>query len=161
MSGSTLGRLRVAVFFAALLTSCVSPASPSATPPLPPSPTEDACGPDQSWRAQLTVSGGFAGIQQMIVLDAGGAMTITDAQSETSRTRVLGPDELSRVRSLLASACPFPNPGPLPSCADCFDYQLEVSYGAGIARAELNDVSLTGSVYEDLIRELVDLGGQT
>jgi hypothetical protein len=96
-----------------------------------------------------------------IALDSGGAMTATDSQNGTSRTRVLTSDEFQMLRSLLATACPFPDPGPLPSCADCFEYQLEVSYRSGIAQVELNDVSAAGSRYEELIRQMVELGRQT
>ncbi|MEX0787158.1 MAG: hypothetical protein WD906_07405 [Anaerolineales bacterium] len=88
-------------------------------------------------------------------------MTATDAQDGSSRTRVLPSDELQGLRSLLASACPFPEPGPLPSCADCFQFQLEVSYRSDIARVEFNDISLSGSEYDELIRELIELGGST
>jgi hypothetical protein len=99
-------------------------------------------------------SGGIAGVYEHLVVAEDGSATLEIGFRDEARQRFgLEPDELDRLRELLAAA-DFAGVGSDPriSCADCFQYEIEYA-GATTAFAQIGDIpESVGEVVAELGR---------
>ncbi len=128
-----------------LLAACTGApmARPSATAPSSKAtPQPASCDVGGTWDVELTVTGGFAGVERRIQVDDQGAYEAEDAQQAAKEEGMLSADEMEQLLGLLPSVCePYEAARP-PSCADCFNYALEATLEGSGYEFILNDLSL-------------------
>lgn len=138
------------LLFSILLAAC-GRAAPTPRPlpspvPLPtPQKIQNLAG---KWTVILRLSGGIAGLSRSIEISSDGAATAKDERSNKSVKRQLTSDELTKLTSLINSSS-LKAPTGLPSaCADCFNYNIQISSDSGKFAAQLDDISLPDSGME-------------
>lgn len=169
---SSIALLAGLVLFSGLLASCRStqaasqaPGPPpldgeaASTPPTAPGVGEDCVTQDQ-WQVKLEISGGIAGELKSLALDNGGVFSVQDRLTGVDLAGKLGQQDSMKFAQLLASTCPFEEPGRLPNCADCFLYDLEIDSGGRPNRFHFNGISLQGSRFGPLVAALEALANQ-
>jgi len=105
-------------------------------------PQASSCDVNGTWDVELSVSGGFAGVERSLHVDDQGAYVAEDAQLASKEEGVLSADEMEQLLGLLPSVCePYEATRP-PSCADCFNYSLQATLQDAAYAFVLNDVSL-------------------
>jgi hypothetical protein len=114
-----------------------------------PAPAED------TWRLEIHLSGGFAGLNRELQLSSTGELSAHDRRRDTHVTARVSADEISKIGSLIpvAPASPSRKTG----CADCFLYDLTLHVRGRSVVVRTDDVSLGGSDIEPLVRNLVAL----
>ena len=105
-------------------------------------PQPSSCDVSGTWEVELSVTGGFAGVDRRLQVDDQGAYEAEDAQPASKEEGVLSADEMEQLLALLPSVCePYEASRP-PSCADCFNYFLEATLQGSAYEFILNDLSL-------------------
>jgi hypothetical protein len=101
-----------------------------------------------------TKTGGIAGVhERLLVAEDGSATLAVGFQNQARESFDLAPDELERLRDLLAAA-DFADVGPDRGlgCADCFQYEIEYA-GKTAAFAEIGEIpESVGEVVAELGR---------
>ncbi len=114
--------------------------------------------PVQSWSAILSVSGGFAGWDKNISIDSGGLVIINNLKTGMSSRKKLNNKELlalsalvhqQKNTSVVAGSRNFSK-----RCADCFEYKLSIRWQNRQQLAVLNDINLSKSPYQSIVRFL-------
>jgi hypothetical protein len=106
---------------------------------------------------ELTVSGGFAGIEHKLEVDSSGAYEAEDLQSGAKVEGTLSAATTAQVEQGLSGICQAQASGRPPACADCFQYSLEVSVGGVTYQAVFNDLSLPESPVAPLVGTLTQI----
>ncbi len=160
--GLPRNRLQTGVALLVLLASCspapaagptpeasAGPTLPASTTPKPGSPTSE-CAVGETWTVGLSVTGGFAGVDQHLDLDQTGAYTAADLRQDRNVEGFLPPETVADVAELLPTVCDATGSERLPPCADCFTYSLEVLLNQSRYSFVANDVSLSESPAAEL-----------
>jgi len=105
-------------------------------------PQAASCAISDTWDVELTVTGGFAGVERRLQVDDQGAYEAEDAQPASKEEGFLSADEMQQLLGLLPSVCEPYEPSRPPSCADCFNYFLEATLQGSAYEFILNDLSL-------------------
>jgi hypothetical protein len=126
-----------------------------------PSETAITCPVDEPWRIEFTVSGGFAGIEHKLEVESSGAYQAENVQSGAKVEGTLPADIVADLEELLPVLCQATSSGRPPTCADCFQYSLEVETGNAVYRASLNDISLPESPASPLVGALMQILNET
>jgi hypothetical protein len=111
-------------------------------------------GPGGGRLVAYTKTGGVAGVNEHLVVADGGSATLEVGFGDPARESFdLEPDQLDRLRELLASAdFDGVGSGRGPSCVDCFQYEIEYA-GETTAFAEIGDIPRSvGEVVAELGR---------
>jgi len=110
------------------------------------------------WSIDFELSGGFAGERQRLELNHTGQLTVSDEKAGTSRQVQAPEDEIFQTASLLTDLCPFESSTRLEAtCADCFQYMLQVVIDGRRYAVQTNDLALSDSELKPLTDILVDL----
>src|SRR5512139_1773463 len=133
-----------------LLAACVpltpAPASaPLSTPGIP---------QQGSWTIHFVQSGGIMGMMREMDISNDGQLKVADDRTGRDVTGQLSETELARLEELMKSLNYHAQSGPT-TCADCFNYSVEIGSGSGkpfIAQAD--DVGLEASGLSPLVEYL-------
>jgi hypothetical protein len=128
------------------LAAC-APAAPSEAAA---SPTPELF-PSGDFSVRLIQTGGFAGVYRWVTVDADGLVSAGDERADQAGSLQLSPEDLARVRTLTAQAAQLEPERAGSECADCFEYELVISIDEGDRHILLNDTTLPGSGFEELI----------
>jgi len=123
----------------ALATTALASASP---PSSRLTPQTSSCDVSDTWDVELTVTGGFAGVDRRLEVGDLGAYEAEDAQTASREEGVLSADETEQLLELLPSVCEPNDAARLPSCADCFNYSLQATLQGSPYELVLNDLNL-------------------
>lgn len=141
-------RYLVLAFFGCLLACASSAVTPEArtNAPLPP------------WQVRMTMSGGFAGVAQTVMVTSDGALTARDVKRGLGVTRRLDDRRLAEIAQTLSALRAEPERGePFPGrCADCFVYQIEAVLDGEQRQIRISSDRLADSPYRDLVRILTE-----
>jgi hypothetical protein len=88
---------------------------------------------------------------------SGGRLVAADMRLGKQSQTSLDEDALTSITQLLEDACPFPDIGRLPSCADCFVYSIDMNWGSERHTFVFNDINLPESGFGRLIAKLNEL----
>jgi Emfourin len=121
---------------------------PAATPPAQVSET---------WRAELTQSGGLLGVDLEVQVTSGGVLTASNRRSGGTASTQLAEAETTELRKLLDAALTSEYAGSPSDCADCFAYELTLASGNQSRTIRLDDATMSGTAAEPLIAYLVRL----
>jgi len=135
-----------------LLALLVAGCSPSATAPARVTASE------REWSMiRMTQSGGIMGLSRSIKISSSGKVMVTDDRAAKKIKGELSAAELSALNEQISALKDSFNQPDSRMCADCFIYDLDIQgKGKGI-RAQLNDMTLSGSDFESLVTFLLDL----
>lgn len=151
-------RVVLLVALVSLLAGACTRLAPSANAPSSQAST------DAAWRAELIVSGGFAGFDQRFSVDSQAAtLTAADRRRERTASRNLTPSQIAELTDLLATPASAESAAtPLNArCADCLRYTLSITGRAAAHRADYDSSTLPGSPDAALIQRLIELGRET
>lgn len=123
------------------------------------STAEAAASAGHTWSIEIQLSGGFAGIDQQVLLDNTGKLTSINNKSgkrhgtraDTSLMAHAG--ELVTTRPLATT--PQPGQGLPIGCADCINYNINIVSNGRRLIIRLNTLSLKSSPYGDLVKKMV------
>jgi hypothetical protein len=128
-----------------LLTSCNS--LPESSPP------------GESWRINMQMSGGLAGVSCSIVVTSLGEATASDIKKNQTVSFQLSEDELGVLFGLIKN---LPEAWVMDdkNCNDCFEYTLFITRDGKEFSASLNDLERADTDLDPLIKALVVLQDQ-
>ncbi len=148
-----VGPAYIILILALLMSACV-PALPGSSERQPvPSP-----GP--SWNVQLTQSGGFVGVLLTVEVSSDGLLKAENRRAGTSVSQQLPPETISKLLQLYSEVKIPSGDQPQPTCADCFEYDLQLSSGGQTMKIRADDTSLASSGAGELISYLGQLRDQ-
>ena len=138
--------LILGVFVSACTNSTAAPAAtatlqPAATQTLPPSKGGD-CKISADWELDFVVSGGIAGINRSLTISSDGHLVTQDLRKNEKSESTLAQSEIANITELLTQACPFTAKRSLGSCADCFNYTLDVFTNGTKYSLQANELSI-------------------
>ena len=117
-----------------------------------------SCDMSVSWEIAFEQSGGFAGTRQWITINSNGELIAYDEKAGKTNQAQAPQEELDQIASMLADACPFEEASRLPgSCADCYQYSLQIVIGNQRYGVQEDDTSLPDSEFALLINKLAIL----
>jgi hypothetical protein len=112
----------------------------------------------EKWIIEYTISGGFAGIRRQLIINSSGYLTATDQKLKKDERQQISQNQLAEIINILEHlnySLHTENASKLSGrCADCFIYTLSITAGDRKGKITLNDLSLQGSKYNELIRLL-------
>jgi len=111
----------------------------------------------KSWEAELSVTGGIAGVQKGIKIASTGEVILSDANRSLELQERLSEEEIEKFTRLVTSIKDVKVASNPPACADCFQYQLNVSVDGTQIQATVNDLNLPNSGIAPLISEMITL----
>lgn len=122
------------------------------------SAAETAASAGHTWSIELQLSGGFAGIEQRILLDNTGRLTSINKKSgkqlgaRADTSLMTYADEWIKTRSMATTTQSVPN---LPiGCADCINYNINIVSNDRRFNYRFNTLSLKSSPYQGLVSRL-------
>jgi hypothetical protein len=136
--------LPAAVFILLItLTSCSpsisttqEPVQASATP-IQYTPTDtasipsDPCDLSQGWNLTFSYTGGIAGLDRALTLNADGSATAVDRRAKNESNGEITEAELKQIVTSLEAVCPQNSTARPKLCPDCFTYLLTLSTSQG------------------------------
>lgn len=134
--------------------ACTSPAANSSIS------TERDNEKSRAWMIEYSISGGFAGINRQLALSSSGLMTVTNEKIKKHIEYKASPEQLTEITNILEQldfSANDKSPSILSKCADCFRYSLSIKKDDKKGGVVLDDISLQGSKYIQLIRLLSSL----
>lgn len=152
-----MSRLLTLTVLLILLAAC-APASPVSPKPTQAAPeaTQPAAPLEGQWTIRMIQSGGIMGLMRVIEISSDGNYTVVDERTSKTVTDKLPASSLTELQGLLATArLSSPVTGP-SVCADCFNYDIEIS-SEGAARPmkfHLDDTTLSNSGMAELVEYL-------
>jgi len=114
----------------------------------PTSPSKAACSPPAKWSIQFDRSGGFAGINESMILDSGGSLEVQSERPPKVVEKTVSPNQVDAITDLLVKTCPFTidlTKG--NECADCFVYDLNIQMDGQTYSVQATDVTLTEELH--------------
>jgi len=112
------------------------------------------------WTLSLHVSGGFAGVERTLQVSSAGDISAEDSKRAEPATARATTGELATIRSFVAMEIPARR-ARSGECRDCFRYALEIAANGRLSMFEFDDVTLTGSDIEPLVRVLMTMLNRT
>ena len=170
IAGSWIAAVLLTTILSLFLTGCAPPSQP--TPVVPtvtstgviPEPSATAqsrskptgdCDIKQDWSATFRISGGFVGLDRRMLLSSDGSARLLDVSSNAERATQLEEDLFKRLSDTITAICPTPIPRSLETCADCFQYTLELTTPDGLAYSiRFSDDARLDPELESLIQQL-------
>jgi hypothetical protein len=114
---------------------------------------------ESSWRAVLSLSGGFSGAAHEISIDgATRALAATDLRRGRRTSRLLTEPEYGELEQLIALAPQTQPPASRSTCRDCYVYDLTVFAGDARRSARYDSMTLQGEADEPLVQRMAQLG---
>jgi hypothetical protein len=113
--------------------------------------------PSQNWSVKLTQSGGFAGVQLTVEVSSNGQLKAGDQRSQQSVNQKLPIETITKLKSLVFSNSISRDLNPQSACADCFIYDVDILSDGKNVHIHVDDVTISGSGAQDLIRTLIKL----
>jgi hypothetical protein len=108
----------------------------------------------ETWTIRFTQSGGIMGMTREMEIHSDGQLKAADDRTGREAASQLTEAELTRLQNLVNNLAYNAKSGPT-SCADCFNYTLEISSGSGKPfTAQADDVSLEASGLSPLVEYL-------
>jgi hypothetical protein len=123
-----------------------------AVPPLPATPTGEA-----SWTVILGQSGGIVGVDRTVQVTSNGQLVASDGRSGKRVSTQLHSESIAEVNRLYDEAVSAQRAPHDSTCADCFEYDLELVSDTGTVHISLDDTNLADSGVEPLIAYLLQL----
>src|SRR5512143_1138369 len=131
----------------------------AACAPLTPAPTQIPLATPEvalqgNWMIGLTQSGGIMGMMREMEISSDGQFKITDDRTGKTVSGQLTADQLTQLKNLVSGSA-YRRSSVSTSCADCFNYTVEIDSSTGqriVAQAD--DVSLQASGMSSLIEFL-------
>ena len=118
--------------------------TPTAEPlETPANPSSADCSPPSNWTIEYQRSGGIGGFSQSITLQSDGSMTIQSDHPPVDKQLQVPADHVEPIQNLLVEACPFPLGRAEGTCADCFNYELEIQMDEQFYSIQAQDTTLT------------------
>ena len=142
-----MSKITFILLISLVLSACAGlPVSTPTPEPLgtPTSPSKVACSPPAKWSIQFNRSGGFAGLDESLILDSGGSLEVQSERPPKVVEMKVSQDQVDAITDLLVQACPFVidlTKG--NDCADCFVYDLNVQMDGQTYSVQATDVTLT------------------
>jgi hypothetical protein len=109
------------------------------------------------WQIAFNFTGGITGLRRVVELSDAGPLTVIDEKTNRRATMQVSATELAEIATLVANAKSVTPSGRLPNCRDCFEFGLEIKIDGQQIVFKANDLSLTESGLELLIKTLVRL----
>ena len=143
-----------ALFFVSLfLFACAEIQTPPGNADMPQATAAADCEAPQTWSLTYTRSGGFAGTMDTMTLDSEGNIVTSGRSDNLVVEGSIPPADVENIETLLVATCPFEGIA-LASCADCFNYDVEVTMDGNYYQFETNDAGLMESNASSLIGAL-------
>lgn len=125
--------------------------------PLQPTPTKETEDQSSSWEAELLITGGFAGVQRGIKISSTGEVIIHGGNNNLQGQVQLSREDIEKFSRLINEIKEVRVQANPPACADCFQYELNVSINGKHFQATVNDLNLQDSGVAPLINEMENL----
>ncbi|MGD8634422.1 MAG: hypothetical protein PVF85_12680 [Anaerolineales bacterium] len=107
-------------------------ATPTASDPAEVIPTPSGpCDLTQGWSLNFSYSGGFAGLDRALTLNADGRATAVDRRGDVESSGENTAGELEQLEASLLEVCPQTSTTRSKPCPDCFTYSLSLSTSQG------------------------------
>lgn len=149
------GKFVTFIFMLSMISfACTSPAANNSIS------TERDNETSRTWMIEYSISGGFAGINRQLALSSNGLMTVTDEKIKKHIEHKVSQEQLKEISNILEQldfSAHDKSPSILSKCADCFRYSLSIKKDDKKGGIVLDDLSLQGSKYIQLIRLLSSL----
>lgn len=123
---------------------------PTESAPLP----SDPCDLSQSWNLTFSYSGGIAGLDRALTLNADGSAMAVDRRAKIETNADVTGAEFNQIETSLDAVCPQTSTARPKLCPDCFNYLLTLSTAQG------RPIDLRVSDGDDLEPELLILLSQ-
>jgi len=115
-----------------------------------------------TWKVDLQLSGGFAGLDRALTLSSNGELTVEDRNQRSRVAKQATAQELDQIATLVAKIKSLPAiPRGDSRCRDCLSYNISVDVDGERFSALLDDMTLPGSGLEELARALSALLNRT
>jgi len=125
--------------------------------PLKSTPQKENESQNRNWEVELSITGGFAGVQKRIKISSGGEVSISDENNNLQAQEQLSKEEIDRFSKLVDEIKGLQVMSNPPECADCFQYDLNVKVDGTHFQATVNDLNLQNSGVAPLVNELVNM----
>jgi len=126
-------------------------------PPLKSTPQKETESQNSNWQVELSITGGFAGVQKRIKISSTGEVSISDENNNLQAQEQLSKEEIDKLSKLVNEIKGLPVMSNPPTCADCFQYDLNVNVDGTQIQATVNDLNLQTSGIAPLVNELVNM----
>lgn len=147
-------RLLMLTVLLILLAAC-APATPVSSKPTQaaPQPTQPDATPTGEWTIRMIHSGGIMGLMRVIEVSSDGTFTVVDERASKTVTDKLPATSLAALQGLVTSARFESQPAAPSLCADCFNYDIEISTegSARPLKVHLDDTTLSKSGMAELV----------
>jgi hypothetical protein len=114
----------------------------------------------ETWQLRVTVSGGFAGLdQQFAVNNASNQLLATDSRLKTQASQALATAERQQLATLVAARAAAPDVNSKSAaCADCYQYEMTIQQRGKARVVRYDSTTLSGTADEPLINRMILLG---
>lgn len=135
------------LLFSILLAACgkAAPTQQSLPSPAPLPTLQQISSLTGKWTVSMRLSGGIAGLSRSIEISSDGAVVAKDERNGKTAKRQLTSDELTQFADLVKSASFKSQGGGLTGCADCFNYNIEISSNSEKFTTQFDDTNLSDS----------------
>ncbi len=115
----------------------------------------------KQWMVVLLETGGIAGFMHNISIDSSGIIVINDLKVSKSFRKKLNARDLNKLSRLVQRAHKLEASNTIGTfrqrCVDCISYKLSIRWQNKQQLAVVNDINLSKSVYNKIIRFLRDV----
>jgi hypothetical protein len=126
------------ILSALAISACASSAKQSTALP---TQSQD-CQFSNEWEIEFVLSGGIAGQAKSLNISSNGNAILQDLRKGETRESKISQNELRQIEEMLVQACPFEGKGTGNECADCFEYQLNVSMNGRKYSLKVNEINI-------------------
>jgi len=114
----------------------------------------------KAWNIDFTLSGGLVGLQRKMKLSNVGQMVLIDQKKKKRVTVLLSGEDVAKIAGLITEAVQLQPVGPLPGCADCYQYELNIQINTQYFFFQVNDLNLVKSGLAPLVNVFRELQGR-
>jgi hypothetical protein len=148
-----------------VLSACgAMPDNTPAAEPLgtPADPASADCSLPSNWTIEYHRSGGIGGFSQSLTLRSDGNMTIQSEHPPVDKQLQVPEDHVEPIANLLVEACPFPVGRAVGTCADCFNYELDIQMDEQFFTVQAQDTTLTEDLHPliNALDEFIQMAAQ-
>ena len=111
----------------------------------------------KAWNIDFTLSGGLVGLQRVMELSNAGQMILIDQKKKKQVTAQLSGEDVIKIAGLITEAVQLQPVGPLPVCADCYQYELNIQVNTQYFFFQANDLNLVESGLAPLVKVFMEL----
>ena len=109
-----------------------------------------------TWQIKLAQSGGIMGMARNLEVSSDGIIIVTDQRTNKTNQGRLTADKLAGLIELVSSSSYQPVSSPA-KCADCFNFEIDITNETGTFQVQLNQIDLQNSGLQPLVAYLGEI----